>query len=94
MKSLELFAGAGGLALDVALAGFSASAIIEWNGHCCDTLRENQKRGLEPITGWRLMEADVRNIDYRSIGDPIDLVSGGPPCQPFSHGGKHRGPED
>jgi DNA (cytosine-5)-methyltransferase 1 len=40
------------------------------------------------------MEADVREIDFRTIDQQIDLISGGPPCQPFSRGGNHGGPED
>jgi len=33
----------------------------------------------------------VRSVDFRDHVDKLDLVSGGPPCQPFSIGGKHRG---
>jgi DNA (cytosine-5)-methyltransferase 1 len=91
MRAVELFAGAGGLGMGICRAGFSPAAVIEWDRYCCDTIRENQIRKLEPIAHWPLIEGDVRNFDFGSIRGDIDLVSGGPPCQPFSLGGKHRG---
>ena len=94
MNSLELFAGAGGLGLGVSRAGFSPVAIVEWNRYCCDTIRENKARGLEHFARWPLIEADVRSIDFKSMKGSIDFISGGPPCQPFSLGGKHRGQTD
>jgi DNA (cytosine-5)-methyltransferase 1 len=94
MRSIELFAGAGGLGLGVSRAGFSPAAVIEWDRYCCDTIRENQERHLEPVAHWPLIEGDVRAIDFASIKGPIEFISGGPPCQPFSLGGKHRGQKD
>ncbi|MEO7717601.1 MAG: DNA cytosine methyltransferase [Capsulimonas sp.] len=91
MRSVELFAGAGGLAMGVSKAGFTHDAVIEFNRETCVTVRENQVRGIEPVTHWPLHEMDVSLFDYRSLQDRIDLVAGGPPCQPFSMGGKHRG---
>ena len=94
MRSLELFAGAGGLALGVSRAGFVPAAVIEWNRHCCATIRENQQRRLEPVRHWPLIEGDVRDVDFKEIKDGIEFISGGPPCQPFSLGGKHHGQKD
>ena len=94
MRAIELFAGAGGLGIGVSRAGFNPVAVIEWDAYCCDTIRENQARKLEPVMHWPLIEGDVRDFDFRGVGPDIDLVSGGPPCQPFSLGGKHRGPLD
>ncbi len=94
MRSVELFAGAGGLGLGVSRAGFVPAAVIEWNKYCCDTIRENQYLRLKPVLDWPLIEGDVRLIDFRPYQDKIDLVSGGPPCQPFSIGGKSRGSLD
>ncbi|HKV38559.1 MAG TPA: DNA cytosine methyltransferase [Blastocatellia bacterium] len=94
MRSVELFAGAGGLALGMARAGFRHELVIEFDRDTCTTIRENQRRGLRPIKDWRLLEADVRTVDYSEIEAGLDLLSGGPPCQPFSLGGKHRGYED
>ncbi|HDO1385698.1 TPA: DNA cytosine methyltransferase [Aeromonas veronii] len=90
MKSVELFAGAGGLAMGVTLAGFESLAVVEWDKWACDTVRENQKRGYPLVSGWPLWEGDVRHFDWSSIPQDIDLLAGGPPCQPFSMGGKHK----
>lgn len=89
MKSVELFAGAGGLAMGVSLAGFESLAVVEWDRWACDTIRENKKRGYPLVVDWPLWEGDVRGFDWSSIPEGIDLLAGGPPCQPFSMGGKH-----
>lgn len=90
MKSVELFAGAGGLAMGISLAGFESLAVVEWDRWACDTIRENQKRGYPLVQNWPLWEGDVRGFDWSSIPEGIDLLAGGPPCQPFSMGGKHK----
>ena len=90
MKSVELFAGAGGLAMGVSLAGFESLAVVEWNKWACDTIRENRNRGYPLVQDWPLWEGDVRKFDWSSLPRDIDLLAGGPPCQPFSMGGKHR----
>lgn len=72
-------------------AGFEPVAVIEWDRYCCDTIRENAARGLEPVAHWPLTERDVRDFNFGSLRTPVDLISGGPPCQPFSICGKHRG---
>lgn len=94
MKALELFAGAGGLGMGVSLAGFQPVAVIEWDKWACDTIRENQQRGYPLVKNWPLIEGDVREFDLGSIKGGIDLVVGGPPCQPFSMGGKHKSFDD
>ncbi len=90
MKSVELFAGAGGLGIGLHEAGFHPLNVIEWDSYCCDTIRENKNRGVEAVARWKITEGDVRAVDFRPYRDKIELVSGGPPCQPFSLGGKHR----
>ncbi|MGI1970941.1 DNA cytosine methyltransferase [Shewanella baltica] len=90
MNSIELFAGAGGLALGLNSAGFKHSAIIEFNKDACRTLRANKFFDY----GKGLYEGDIKDFDYISINDSIELVSGGPPCQPFSLGGKAKGNND
>ena len=94
MNAVELFAGAGGLALGVGLAGFKPLAVVEWDKWACDTIRHNQARGYPLVEGWPLHEGDVRDFDWSSITDPVDLLAGGPPCQPFSMGGKHKAHDD
>lgn len=89
MQAIELFAGAGGLGIGVSQAGFKTAQVIEWDRYCCDTIRENRARKLAPIKDWPLFEGDVRDFDFRLFEDRLELVTGGPPCQPFSVGGKH-----
>lgn len=94
MKSIELFAGAGGLGIGLHDAGFRAARVIEWDRYCCDTIRENQARGVSSVADWKLTEGDVRSVDFSPYEGDLDLVSGGPPCQPFSMGGRHRAYDD
>jgi DNA (cytosine-5)-methyltransferase 1 len=94
MRAIELFAGAGGLGIGVSQAGFIPAEVIERDRWCCDTIRENQARVIPPAAKWPLVEGDVRDIDFRRHEGRVELVTGGPPCQPFSLGGKHRGHDD
>jgi DNA (cytosine-5)-methyltransferase 1 len=94
LTSVELFAGAGGLALGISYAGFAHEAVIEIDNDACETIRHNQRRGLEPVKRWPLIRADVTKFDYRGCSGDIDLLAAGVPCQPWSLGGKHRGYED
>lgn len=90
MSSIELFAGAGGLALGFHSAGFVPKAVVEFNKDACRTLRANKlftrRAGV--------YEGDVTKFDYLSVPETIELISGGPPCQPFSLGGKANGHND
>jgi DNA (cytosine-5)-methyltransferase 1 len=90
MRSVELFAGAGGLAIGMSNAGFHHAAVVEWDHDSCETFRENQRHRMRSVEEWPLYEGDVKEFDYGKLSD-VMVVSGGPPCQPFSVGGKHRG---
>ncbi len=94
MRSLELFAGAGGLGLGLHSAGFTPDGVIERDSYCCETLRQNKKRGLSAMRTWPIVETDVREVRFDLFADRLDLVSGGPPCQPFSLGGRHGAYDD
>lgn len=94
MKSIELFAGAGGLGMGASLVGFEHLAVVEWDRWACDTVRQNKRRGYPLVHDWPLAECDVRDYDFSSIDDEISLLTAGPPCQPFSLGGKHRAQSD
>ena len=98
MNAIELFAGAGGLGLGTSLAGFKHVAVVEWDKWACDTIRQNQARGFPLVSGWPLVEGDVKHwiadISESQTSLKVDLVAGGPPCQPFSMGGKHKAHRD
>jgi len=94
MNSIELFAGAGGLGLGIEKAGFNHSLVIERDPDACATVRFNFSRKRNGHSSWPLHEVDVRDFDFSRFEDNVELVSGGPPCQPFSIGGRHRGFND
>lgn len=96
LTSIELFAGGGGMALGTREAGFEHLALVEWYKPATRILRHNARR--YPML-WR--ESDVHEQDVRTwleqtdiSPDDVDLVAGGPPCQPFSLAGVHAGDED
>ncbi len=75
--------------MGVALSGFKTEAVVERDPYCCDTIRENKSAKHPLIKSWKLLAKDVHKVDFLDYRDNVDLVSGGPPCQPFSLGGKH-----
>ena len=94
LRSVELFSGCGGLALGTARAGFSHDMMVEWNEDACATLSLNKANGVQHAKDWNPRQGDVRAINWGMISGQLDLVAGGPPCQPFSVGGKARGSDD
>ena len=86
MKSLEIFSGAGGLAKGLEIAGFEHAAFVEMNKDACQSLRNN----FNPDS---VFEGDIATFDLNTLNN-IDIVAGGPPCQPFSLGGKHQAHQD
>jgi DNA (cytosine-5)-methyltransferase 1 len=86
LNSLELFSGAGGLAKGIEMAGANHTAFVEWNSDACKTLRNNYSPNI-------VHETDIRNFNFEQFSN-IDLIAGGPPCQPFSLGGKAKGCDD
>ncbi|MDT9121362.1 DNA cytosine methyltransferase, partial [Escherichia coli] len=49
---------------------------------------------MTDVSAWPLQQGDVRDIDWSGLTDRIDLLAGGPPCQPFAIGGKKNGHND
>ncbi|MDR1246998.1 MAG: DNA cytosine methyltransferase [Clostridiales Family XIII bacterium] len=94
INSLELFCGTGGLALGLHQAGFEPKALIEWDKDSCDNIRANIERGYTGIGEWNVMQTDVRLVRYSDFGGDVQFVTGGPPCQPFSLGGRHKANAD
>jgi DNA (cytosine-5)-methyltransferase 1 len=88
--SVELFSGAGGLALGIASAGFQHRLLLENNKHACSTLRRNRHAFGDEC---EIYQGDVACYDFRRHRGTT-LLAGGVPCQPFSIGGKHRAHED
>lgn len=85
--SIELFAGAGGLALGMEQAGFHHIMLNEIDHNACDTLRSNRPE-------WNIVEKDIRNIDFSPFYGKVDFLTGGFPCQAFSYAGKQGGFND
>jgi len=97
VRAIELFAGAGGLALGVSRAGFSHAAVIEIDRNAVATLQLNQARGVKFVKDWPINPngvGDVRHVDYSAFREEVDLLAAGAPCQPFSIGGRGRGHSD
>ena len=92
--SIELFAGAGGLALGLEKAGFETIGLIEINKYASETLKKNRPE-------WNVINEDIENISSLNLEEyfnikkgELDLLSGGAPCQSFSYAGKRLGLED
>ncbi len=83
IRGVELFSGAGGLATGIGLSGVSHEAFVEWNSDACKTLRKNYPEEI-------VFEGDIRSFDFSKYSG-VDIIAGGPPCQPFSIGGKAMG---
>jgi len=84
---LELFAGAGGLAVGLEKAGLKCTALNEIDKWACQTLRHNRPN-------WNVIEGDIRNISFSEYHNKVDVVTGGFPCQAFSYAGKKLGLND
>lgn len=93
-SAVELFAGAGGLALGIERAGFDTIGLVEIDKDAADTLRSNRPN-------WRVINEDISKISCLDLQEyfglklgELDLLSGGAPCQSFSYAGKRLGLED
>lgn len=93
-KSIELFAGAGGLALGLEMAGFTHIGLVEFDKSAANTLKLNRPN-------WNVLCEDIEKVALRDLEKEfginkfeLDLLSGGAPCQSFSYAGKRLGLED
>jgi DNA (cytosine-5)-methyltransferase 1 len=94
MRAIELFAGAGGLALGVSRAGFAHELVVELERNAADTVLENKSRRVEHVRDWPFEQGDVQACDYSKFEKDLDLLAAGAPCQPFSISGKWLGQLD
>lgn len=86
MRVLELFSGAGGFAKGLEKAGFNHVALVEIDKHACASLRQNFDKNI-------VYHSDIKELNYNNFSE-IDVITGGPPCQPFSLAGKHQAQQD
>lgn len=86
-KSIELFAGAGGMALGFEQAGVEVELLIDNDKDCVKTLLHNRPN-------WNIIKSDVEDFNYNQFNGQIDVVTGGFPCQGFSHAGDRLGFND
>lgn len=95
LQSLELFAGGGGMALGMRAAGFQHHALVEWWAPAARVLRHNAELRPELWKPDQIIEDDARDV-VDDLGEPgtVNLIAGGPPCQPFSFAGAHAGDND
>ena len=84
---LELFAGAGGLAIGMEKAGLKCVALNEIDKWACSTLRNNRPN-------WNVLEGDIKSFSFTNYENKVDVVTGGFPCQAFSYAGKKLGLAD
>lgn len=94
MKSIEVFAGAGGLALGMEKAGFEHVGLVEFDKSASDSLKKNRPN-------WNVLCEDIEEVASRDLETEfkvkkyeLSLLSGGAPCQSFSYAGKRLGLED
>lgn len=99
LTAIDLFAGAGGLASSLEASGWRTVSALDIDADAVATLRRNQDRGN--LIGTRIIQGDIHDISARDLRPSgvrstwrPDLLTGGPPCQPFSSAGRMRGFED
>lgn len=84
---IELFAGAGGLAIGLEQSGIKCIALNEIDKWACSTLRKNRPN-------WNVLEGDIKDFNFKDYNNNVDVVTGGFPCQAFSYAGKKLGLND
>ena len=100
--SIDLFAGAGGLALAMSAEGFRHLLVVERDARACSTLLANAARPFAAAdvnpssvpSRWPLAQEDVHDVDFSHWHGAVDVVAGGVPCQPWSVAGVHKGYDD
>jgi DNA (cytosine-5)-methyltransferase 1 len=109
LKSIDLFAGCGGLSLGLHYAGWDGLFAVERDPMAFSTFQNNflesaaPYRSFEDWPGWlpkrnhdikELLASDVVRKHLESLRGSVDLMAGGPPCQGFSVGGRRDGADE
>lgn len=109
LKSIDLFAGCGGLSLGLHYAGWDGLFAIERDPMAFSTFENNflessaPYRSFEAWPVWlpkknhdikELLASDAFREHLASLRGSIDLMAGGPPCQGFSVGGRRDGTDE
>ena len=85
-RSIELFAGGGLFALAQRVEGVIAQHHCEWDEAAVATIRANLDDHASAC--------DVRTYEPQDVPGGVDILTGGPPCQPWSQGGSRKGVDD
>src|SRR4051812_43479221 len=93
MIDIDLFAGAGGLAIGIHDAGFGPLNLYEKDEIACSTLRHNTSDAKRTIIG-TVVSMDVKDVAWNPLQGKVRLLAAGAPCHPFSLGGKHKASND
>ncbi len=86
MTQLELFAGIGGFGLAGHWAGIETVCQVEIDPFCRRVLKKNFPHAHQ--------HDDIHTFDGRLWRGSVDIISGGFPCQPYSHAGQRKGNDD
>ena len=86
MNHLDLFSGIGGFSLALEKVGFKTIAFCENDPYC----RLFFKKHWKGVT----IHNDIKKLEAKDIKEPIDILTGGFPCQPYSVAGKQKGTDD
>lgn len=92
VRTLHLFAGAGGGLLADLILGHEPVCAVEWDAYCCQVLRERASEGWFP--NLQVFEGDVRMFPASDWKGRVDCIHAGFPCPPFSVAGKRKGATD
>lgn len=92
MRTMHLFAGAGGGLLADLILGHTPIVAVEWDKYCCSILRERAAEGWFPDL--QVYEGDIRMFDPSEYKGRVDCIHAGFPCQPHSVAGKRKGEAD
>lgn len=94
MKSIDLFAGAGGLSEGLSEVGFKCIYANEWIQQYAETFKLNHPDAIVDSTDIRQVEPKLIRQRLGMRKKELDLIAGGPPCQGFSINAPKRSNED